>query len=137
MVKKLITLLVLFLHSPVYCEDLTPWTITVRAYAFGQIDEFPQLEMISKIAVNETAKGFLNRNTIYREAFHYGATFCLLVDFRIDESEKQKTRIIEEFKKIPIDDDKFSIEILNPSDCFEPTSFQAPVSQEVPGLSSR
>lgn len=100
-------------------EDLSPWTISVRAYSFRPGNEFPELDEVAILVAKETAKGFLNRTTVSRDTFHYGATFCLLIDPRVDSAEKQKNRILSELKDIPNGEtDTISYEVINPSDCF-------------------
>lgn len=99
-------------------DDLKPWTISVIAYSHGPVGEFRELESVATFVARETAKGFLNRTLVSRDAFHYGATFCLLVDHRVDSAEKQRQRILVELKKFhETQDGKISFEISNPSDC--------------------
>ncbi len=101
-------------------EDLKPWTITVRVYSYQAPDKFPQLDSVATIIARETGKGFINSTSIFRDGFHYGATFCSLVDYRIDQAEKEKQRIVGELKDIQKDPNEvLDFEVINPSDCFE------------------
>lgn len=100
-------------------SDLRPWTIAVLAYSHRSTGEFRELESVARLVAQETAKGFLNRTTVSRDAFHYGATFCLVIDHRVDSAVKQRERILGELKKIRAQEsDMIFYEIDSPSDCF-------------------
>lgn len=98
-------------------EDIRSWTVVVRIYSNRPQQRVEALEKMAVLTANETAKGFLNRSHIFRDDYHFGATFCLLIDGRVYEAEGQKKRILEEINQIIRIDDSLTVEVINPADC--------------------
>lgn len=108
----------IFLACYTWAEDIKPWSIAVHAYS-NEREEIPQLDAFAIFAARETGKGFLNRTIIKREYFHFGATFCILMDYRIYEPARERQRILADLEKIGKGSaDDVYVEVTNPSDCF-------------------
>lgn len=117
--KKLIVIVSLLLSGQVRAEDLKPWTISVKVYKHRPETEFKQLDSVAVLASRETGKGFLNRTSVFREDFSFGASFCMLIDYRIDKPERERARILNELAAMDAGNDvDVSFDVSNPADCF-------------------
>ncbi|MGE0174350.1 MAG: hypothetical protein AB7T49_16260 [Oligoflexales bacterium] len=94
------------------------WAIMVTAYQISPNEDSTVLEELGSLVVRETANGFLSKTIITKDGFHEGATFCILVNKNLGNSEDERNRILTEITELQETAQIDDFNVTHPADCF-------------------
>lgn len=117
---RVFLLAVLISFSWAQANEIENYSIEIKMYrAFPPVENFTAMYDLGWHVAKETAKGFIKKAVIKKQAYHTGVTYCLIIDPSLSDANFQFERILNLLRALKPEGQYVQYKVSSPSNCLK------------------